>query len=130
MDFDVAIEVHEGRKKKTIYADVLVYTSTRKTAPLLVCETKSPVETLNRSVKEQAISYTHPLHFQTGRVASAPPLSPATIAKVLAPAVDIVEKDKESAGKGVIRPAALARLRPSITERGEQRPASHKDEDD
>ncbi len=57
MDFDVAIDVHEGRKKKTIFADVLVYTSAKKTAPLLVCETKAPSETLNRSAKEQAISY-------------------------------------------------------------------------
>jgi type I restriction enzyme M protein len=57
MDFDVAIEVHEGRKKKTIFADVLVYTDKRKKAPLLVCETKAPTETLNKNVKEQAISY-------------------------------------------------------------------------
>jgi type I restriction enzyme M protein len=57
MQFDVAIDVHEGRKKKTIFADVLVYTNAKRTAPLLVCETKAPSETLNRSVKEQAISY-------------------------------------------------------------------------
>lgn len=57
MDFDVAIEVHEGRKRKTIFADVLVYTNTKKKAPLLVCETKSPSEMLNRAAKEQAISY-------------------------------------------------------------------------
>lgn len=57
MDFDVPIEVHEGRKKKTIFADVLVYTDKNKKAPLLVCETKAPTETLSRSVKEQAISY-------------------------------------------------------------------------
>jgi type I restriction enzyme M protein len=57
MDFGVAIEVHEGRKKKTIFADVLVYTSHAKKAPLLICETKPPNEALNRAVKEQAISY-------------------------------------------------------------------------
>lgn len=57
MDFDVAIEVHEGRKRKTIFADVIVYNNTKKKAPLLVCETKSPSEMLNRAVKEQAISY-------------------------------------------------------------------------
>lgn len=57
MDFEVPIEVHEGKKKKTIFADVLVYTNAKKQAPLLVCETKSPSETLTRSVKEQAISY-------------------------------------------------------------------------
>lgn len=57
MDFGVPIEVHEGRKKKTIFADVLVYTSARKKAPLLICETKPPNETLTKAVKEQAISY-------------------------------------------------------------------------
>ena len=57
MDFGVAIEVHEGRKKKTIFADVLVYTSSAKQAPLLICETKPENEALSRSVKEQAISY-------------------------------------------------------------------------
>jgi type I restriction enzyme M protein len=57
MDFEMAIEVHEGRKKKTIFADVLVYTSRAKRAPLLICETKPENEALNRSVKEQAISY-------------------------------------------------------------------------
>ena len=57
MDFEVPIEVHEGRKKKTIFADVLVYTSRQKRAPLLICETKPPNEALSKSVKEQAISY-------------------------------------------------------------------------
>ena len=57
MSFEVGIEVHEGRKKKTIFADVLVYTSGNKSAPLLLCETKAPTEPLNRSVREQAISY-------------------------------------------------------------------------
>jgi type I restriction enzyme M protein len=57
MDFEVPIEVHEGRKKKTIFADVLVYTSQAKKAPLLICETKPPNEALSKSVKEQAISY-------------------------------------------------------------------------
>ncbi len=57
MDFEVPIEVHEGRKKKTIFADVLVYTSNAKKAPLLICETKANSEALTRSVKEQAISY-------------------------------------------------------------------------
>ena len=57
MDFEVAIEVHEGRKKKTIFADVLVYASPQKKAPLLLCETKSANEPLNRNVREQAISY-------------------------------------------------------------------------
>jgi type I restriction enzyme M protein len=57
MDFDVAIEVHEGRKRKTIFADVVVHTTSRKSSPLLVCETKAESEALNRAAKEQAISY-------------------------------------------------------------------------
>ena len=57
MDFELPIEVHEGRKKKTIFADVLVYTSASKKAPLLLCETKAPSEPLSRSAREQAISY-------------------------------------------------------------------------
>ncbi|HLY56072.1 MAG TPA: N-6 DNA methylase [Stellaceae bacterium] len=57
MDFGIAIEVHEGRKKKTIFADVLVYASPAKHAPILICETKPENEALSRSVKEQAISY-------------------------------------------------------------------------
>lgn len=57
MDFNVAVEVHEGRKKKTIFADAVVYASIAKKAPLIVCETKAPIEVLDRSAREQAISY-------------------------------------------------------------------------
>ena len=55
--FNVPIEVQEGRKKKTIFADAVVYTSPAHKAPLLVCETKAPSEVLDRSAREQAISY-------------------------------------------------------------------------
>ena len=57
IDFNVAIEVHEGRKKKTIFADAIVYTTASRNAPLIVCETKAPTEVLNRQCKEQVISY-------------------------------------------------------------------------
>lgn len=57
IDFNKPIEIHEGRKQKTIYADAVVYTSAGKTAPLIVCETKPPTEPLTNSDKEQAISY-------------------------------------------------------------------------
>lgn len=57
IDFEVAIEVQEGRKKKQIFADAVVYSSKARTAPLVLCETKAPTEVLNRSVREQAISY-------------------------------------------------------------------------
>lgn len=56
-DFNKAIDVQEGRKVKTIFADVVVYSSVAKSAPLILCETKAPTEVLNRAVKEQAISY-------------------------------------------------------------------------
>lgn len=57
LEFDKAIEVQEGRKRKTIFADVVVYASSRRDAPLILCETKAPTEALSRFVKEQAISY-------------------------------------------------------------------------
>ena len=57
IDFNKSIEVHEGRKKKTIYADAVVYTTKAKKAPIIVCETKPPTEQLNKAVREQTISY-------------------------------------------------------------------------
>ena len=57
INFNKAIEVHEGRKQKTIYADAVVYTTKAKTAPLIVCETKPPTEPLSKAVREQTISY-------------------------------------------------------------------------
>ena len=56
-EFNKAIEVQQGRKVKNIFADVVVYSSAAKTAPLILCETKAPNEILNRYVREQAISY-------------------------------------------------------------------------
>jgi type I restriction enzyme M protein len=56
-DFNVPIKVQEGRKEKTIFADAVVYSSPKKRVALLLCETKSPYEVLNRSSREQAISY-------------------------------------------------------------------------
>jgi len=55
--FNVPIQVQEGRKKKTIYADAIVYASKAHAAPLIVCETKSPSEILDREAREQVISY-------------------------------------------------------------------------
>lgn len=56
-DFEKTIEVQEGRKTKKIFADVVVYSSSKKETPLLLCETKKPEEILDRRVREQAISY-------------------------------------------------------------------------
>jgi type I restriction enzyme M protein len=55
--FNKAIEVQEGRRHKTIFADAVVYTTAAKKTPLIVCETKPPNEVLGKSAKEQAISY-------------------------------------------------------------------------
>ena len=57
IDFNKPIEIQEGRKTKTIFADAVVYTTAAKTAPLIVCETKPPNEPLTNKDKEQAISY-------------------------------------------------------------------------
>ena len=57
VDYEVAIEVQEGRKRKNIFADAVVYSSAKRTAPLLLCETKHPNEPLSKAVREQAISY-------------------------------------------------------------------------
>ena len=55
--FNVAIAVQEGRKKKTIFADAVVYKTKKHDAPLIVCETKAPTEILSKEAREQAISY-------------------------------------------------------------------------
>jgi type I restriction enzyme M protein len=55
--FDVGIEVQEGRKRTTIFADAVVYASPKSKAPLVLCETKAPGEILDRKVRDQAISY-------------------------------------------------------------------------
>lgn len=55
--FNVAIAIQEGRKKKTIFADAVVYKTKKHDAPLIVCETKAPTEILSKEAREQAISY-------------------------------------------------------------------------
>lgn len=57
IDYEVAIDVQEGRKRKQIYADVVVYSSVGRSAPILLCETKHPKEPLSKSVRDQAVSY-------------------------------------------------------------------------
>lgn len=55
--FNVSVEVQEGRKVKTIFADAVVYATPKSQTPVLLCETKAPTEVLDRPVREQAISY-------------------------------------------------------------------------
>ncbi|MFB6089264.1 MAG: N-6 DNA methylase [Candidatus Aenigmatarchaeota archaeon] len=57
MDFDKSIKIHEGRKEKTIFADLVVYIDKNKDSPVILVETKAPSEALKKSHVEQAISY-------------------------------------------------------------------------
>ena len=57
MDFNKSIKVHEGRKEKTILADLVVYVDKKRESPVILVETKGPDEILNKAAVEQAISY-------------------------------------------------------------------------
>ncbi len=57
MEFNKSIKVQEGRKQKTIFADIVVYIDKKKESPIILVETKSPQEILNKQAVEQAISY-------------------------------------------------------------------------
>lgn len=57
IDYEVAITVQEGRKRKNIFADAVVYSSESRAAPIVLCETKHPREPLSKAVRDQAISY-------------------------------------------------------------------------
>lgn len=55
--FNVSVEVQEGRKVKTIFADAVVYSSAKSDTALVLCETKGPNEVLDKAARGQAISY-------------------------------------------------------------------------
>src|ERR1700741_1473920 len=57
MEFEKTIVVNEGRKKKSIFADIVVYTNKSKETPLIVIDTKSPKEILSKQDRDQVISY-------------------------------------------------------------------------
>lgn len=57
MDFEKTIFIQEGKKKKSIFADIVVYTDKKKDTPLIVVDTKAPEEILDRGDREQVISY-------------------------------------------------------------------------
>jgi type I restriction enzyme M protein len=57
MEFEQTITVQEGKKEKSIYADIVIYADKKKETPLIVVETKAPNEILSRSDREQVISY-------------------------------------------------------------------------
>lgn len=57
MEFEKTITIQEGRKSKSIFADIVVYTDKKKVTPLIVVDTKSPKEILSKSAIGQVISY-------------------------------------------------------------------------
>ncbi|MFD2368876.1 N-6 DNA methylase [Brevibacillus sp. GCM10020057] len=57
MDFEKSIVVQEGRKQKTIFADIVVYLEKSKKTPIVLVETKAPTEVIGKAAREQAISY-------------------------------------------------------------------------
>ncbi|WP_330283611.1 restriction endonuclease subunit M [Streptomyces sp. NBC_00588] len=54
--YNVPIQVQQGRKVRTIFADAVVYADKSRTRPLVVVETKPP-EPLKKGDADQAISY-------------------------------------------------------------------------
>ena len=57
MAFEKTIEVHEGRKKKSIFADIVIYSDKKQQTPLIVVDTKSPNDILAKNSRDQVISY-------------------------------------------------------------------------
>lgn len=57
MRFNHPIAVNQGRKNKTIFADIVVYATKKFETPLLVIDTKGPNEILSKNDREQVISY-------------------------------------------------------------------------
>lgn len=57
MEFEKTIEINEGTKKKSIFADIIIYTNKKKDTPIIVVDTKSPSDILTTNGKNQVISY-------------------------------------------------------------------------
>jgi len=57
MEFEKTIKINEGRKTKSIFADIVVYTDKKLETPLVVVDTKSPSEILSKEGRDQVISY-------------------------------------------------------------------------
>lgn len=57
MEFEKTIKINEGRKTKSIFADIVVYTDKKLETPLIVVDTKSPSEILSKEGRDQVISY-------------------------------------------------------------------------
>lgn len=57
MEFEKTISVQEGRKTKSIFADIVVFADNSKETPLVVVDTKSPKAILSKIDRDQVISY-------------------------------------------------------------------------
>jgi type I restriction enzyme M protein len=57
MEFEKTIKVQEGRKSKSIFADIVIYSDKKLETPIIVVDTKGPKEILSKSGRDQVISY-------------------------------------------------------------------------
>jgi len=57
MEFEKTIKINEGRKTKSIFADIVIYADKKLQTPLIVIDTKSPKEILSKNGRDQVISY-------------------------------------------------------------------------
>ena len=57
MEFEKTIKVQEGRKSKSIFADIVIYSDNKLETPIIVVDTKGPKEILSKNGKDQVISY-------------------------------------------------------------------------
>lgn len=57
MEFEKQISVQEGRKKKSVFADIVIYTGKSKETPLVVVDAKSPHVVLSKTDRDQVVSY-------------------------------------------------------------------------
>lgn len=57
MEFEKTISVQEGRKTKSIFADIVVFADNSKETPLVVVDTKSPKAIISKIDRDQVISY-------------------------------------------------------------------------
>jgi hypothetical protein len=57
MEFEKTIKINEGRKTKSIFADIVIYADKKLQTPLIVIDIKSPKEILSKNGRDQVISY-------------------------------------------------------------------------
>lgn len=57
IEFEKTIKINEGRKTKSIFADIVIYSNSKLETPLIVIDVKGPHEILSKSGRDQVISY-------------------------------------------------------------------------